>query len=394
MASLSETPAEIWQYILRCVIHVPIFLDPDGVALSPVSSMSAYHIYGKKSVWNDEKLYWESERARNACRRVCRLWDAYLSSVGHRFVRMLDVVRETVPTAVLNQAMRISLAPYGQGAAQPVMATVPREMRWYYAAEQFLSLIRNTHATRLKIMTATYMHFEISHLTRIAEHFPNLVTLINMGLSSGFWDVVQHLPHLRHLYTSSYKRIPPINPISCPKLETLSFRPENFDDGDFTPQKWSFPSLRTLRILGGDERSDEEAWRRMTAPLLAVVGSNLRALYIAPNYLPSSFEEVFNACPNLEYLLVNSSGNEGTNPPTSHPLHTIMLPFFSPWMARPTKPIPLWPGWPTVRTIVFDAPWEEARWGKELRRWHEGWNNGSVTIEDSRGVKLSDWLKK
>jgi hypothetical protein len=58
MVSLSETPAEIWQYILRCVIHVPIFLDPDGVAVSPISSMSAHHVYSKKSAWNDEKLYW------------------------------------------------------------------------------------------------------------------------------------------------------------------------------------------------------------------------------------------------------------------------------------------------------------------------------------------------
>jgi hypothetical protein len=394
MTTLSETPAEIWQYILRCVIHVPIFLDPDGVAVSPVSSMSAYHIYGKKSAWNDEKLYWESERSRNACRRVCRVWDVYLGTIGHRFVRMLDVVHEVVPPTVLNQAIRISLAPYGRGAAQPVMAIVPHKFRWYYDAEQFLSLIPDTHAINVKIMTATYMHFETSHLTRIAARFPNLVTLVNVGLTSGLGVIVQHLPHLRHLYTSSYKRDPQSVTINCPKLETLSFRPENFDIEDFTPEKWSLPSLQTLRILGGDERSNKEAWQRMTTPLLTVIGSNLRALYIAPNYLPASFEEVLKACPKLEYLLVNTSGNSDMNPPASHPLHTIMVPFFSPWMARPTKPVPSWPGWPMVRTIVFDAPWEESRWGKELRRWHERWNNSSIVIEDSHGVKLSDWLKK
>jgi hypothetical protein len=307
---------------------------------------------------------------------------------------MLDIVQEVVPSAALNQAVRISLAPYGKGAAPGVLELVPPEAKWYYLAEQFLLLIPNIKSNKTRIMTATYMHFEVSDLTRIAGHFPNLVTLINAGMKSGLSDIVQHLPHLRHLYTCSYERVPQSVTVNCPRLETLSFRPANFEETDFTPEMWSLPSLQTLRVLGGDERPDEEAWRKMTAPLLAVVGSNLRALYIEPNYLPPSFEEVLNMCPKLEYLLVHTSGNKDMTPAISHPLHTIMVPFFSPWMARPTRPTPSWPGWPTVRTIVFDAPWEESRWGVELRKWYRRWNNGSVDIEDSRGVKLSDWLRK
>jgi len=395
MTSLSDTPAEIWQHILIYAIHVPVFLDPDGVARNPISSMSSYHVYNEKSIWNDEKPYWAAEKTRNACRRVCRLWDRHLQqSVGHRFVRVIDIVDGLIPPASLYSAVRISLSPYGQRMAGPTTTPVPPEEEWYNSAEKFLSLIPNIYSAKMQIISALYMTIETDHLAKIASHFPNLVTLINMELNSGLGDVFTHLPHLRHLYTEWYNRVSNSMNMNNPHLETLSFRPVNFNKEDFTPDRWSLPSLRTLRILGGDARPAKQAWQTMTLPLLVVLGLELRALYIAPNYLPSSFEQVLDACPNLEYLTVHKVGDKGMPPPAGPQLHTIMVPFFSPWMARPTKPDPLWPEWPEIRTIVFDTPWKEARWEKELRRWYERWKGGSISIEDSLGVKLSDWLGK
>ncbi|CAG7852888.1 SubName: Full=Uncharacterized protein {ECO:0000313/EMBL:CCA69313.1} [Serendipita indica DSM 11827] len=92
-----RTPAEIWHYILQFSIFVPIFFSIDPAS----HGIDALHKYG------DDSLYWETERARNALRRVCRSWDAFLNRFARRLVRLVDVEHGHVPISALRNAIRI-----------------------------------------------------------------------------------------------------------------------------------------------------------------------------------------------------------------------------------------------------------------------------------------------
>lgn len=92
-----HTPAEIWHYTLQFSIFVPIFFSIDPAS----HGIDTLHKYG------DDSLYWETERARNALRRVCRSWDAFLNRFARRLVRLVDVEHGHVPISALRNAIRI-----------------------------------------------------------------------------------------------------------------------------------------------------------------------------------------------------------------------------------------------------------------------------------------------
>ena len=63
---MRDLPVECWQEIFKCALHVPIFFDIDPTATYGVEALAKL---------SDETAYWESERTRNAMRRVCSSWN-------------------------------------------------------------------------------------------------------------------------------------------------------------------------------------------------------------------------------------------------------------------------------------------------------------------------------
>ncbi|KIM21869.1 hypothetical protein M408DRAFT_333195 [Serendipita vermifera MAFF 305830] len=395
MTSIASTPVEVWQCILRFVISVPVFLDPDGVAVNSASSMSDYHIYQNDSPWNNEAPYWESERYRATCRLVCRSWDTYLKeTIGHRFVRTVDILQGFLPETALKGAIRISAVSVGRVGKKLPQGIEGAENGWYHLTEELFERIPQSQGNKLEILVANDFHFRTSHLAILTNRFPNLITFINAQISTDDAETLNNLAHIRHLYMGWYSCLSQRAALQCSHLETLSLRPRQFREMKFTKEDWNLPALRTLRILGGQEPPDGPEWQAMLESLLKVLGPTLQNLYISITYHPTPLEKVFEWCPNLECLLVHPSREEKVDIPPSHPLHTIVIPFFSPWIARPRKPELTWPGWPTIRTVIFNTPWDQSRWKGELGRWCERWRGSPVRIEDSRGVTPQEWVDK
>jgi hypothetical protein len=96
----SKAPIEIWHTILKYSISVPLFFDPDPVATYGVDILRKYSY---------EAPYWESERTRNALRRVCYGWNDILKVYDHRFIRLYDVIHDRVPITALPFAIRLDL---------------------------------------------------------------------------------------------------------------------------------------------------------------------------------------------------------------------------------------------------------------------------------------------
>ena len=106
--AVSKLPVETWQTILRYVIFVPDFLDPDAYE----GMLSTEMWTENNSPLNDERVYGRAERTRNRLRRVAKSWDRYLRRFEHRFVRMLDICCGTVLPEKLKNAVRISFGTY------------------------------------------------------------------------------------------------------------------------------------------------------------------------------------------------------------------------------------------------------------------------------------------
>ncbi|CCA76834.1 hypothetical protein PIIN_10820 [Serendipita indica DSM 11827] len=95
----TRTPLEIWQEILELSIYPPIIFSTDP---------------GRDSLWTikefgDTSIYWETERTRNALRRVKKSWDTYLRRFDHRFVDLADVEHGDVPLDAICRAIRIHI---------------------------------------------------------------------------------------------------------------------------------------------------------------------------------------------------------------------------------------------------------------------------------------------
>jgi hypothetical protein len=216
MASINSTPAEIWQWILRYVINVPIFLDPDGITDHPTNTPISHHVHTTTSSWNDEGPYWAAERSRNICRRVCRAWDGYLGqTVGHRFVRVQDVNKERVPASALNTAIRISAAYYPDDDDDDIKSGGFRKLTWFrqhpewcVSIAAFVALFPKDHVSKAQILVARRMVFQSSvDLASLARQLPKLATVVHEGMNSKSVNTFKHFPSLRHLYAVPPYRI-------------------------------------------------------------------------------------------------------------------------------------------------------------------------------------------
>jgi hypothetical protein len=99
---VDTAPIEVWEKILKYAISVPIFFD-----LDPIKN------YGLEcaALYRSEADYWQSERDRNAFRRVCRSWDMFLQRYEHRYVRLSDIYNGRIPMKAAQMAIRFNIDP-------------------------------------------------------------------------------------------------------------------------------------------------------------------------------------------------------------------------------------------------------------------------------------------
>jgi hypothetical protein len=100
--AVERTSVEIWQMILRYAISVPVFFEANPV------ETCGYQQFIES--YNNTRLYWRAERSKNALRRVCASWNAYLKRYDHRYVNLMDVKHGHVPTVALPRAIRIEIS--------------------------------------------------------------------------------------------------------------------------------------------------------------------------------------------------------------------------------------------------------------------------------------------
>jgi hypothetical protein len=204
MTSISSTPVEIWQWILRYVISVPVFLDPNGITECPPKWATDDHVHTSGSCWNDERPYWDAERSRNICRRVCRAWDGYLGQrIGHRFVRVQDVAEGRIAASALSHAIRISVAYYSSHnlTTTGIPSTVYWHPDWCHSIEAFIALITNERLSRVQILVAPFMSLLSADVPRLAMQLPGLITIVQQGREFQSGNPLEHLPRLLHIYT-------------------------------------------------------------------------------------------------------------------------------------------------------------------------------------------------
>jgi hypothetical protein len=100
--AVERTSVEIWQTILRYAISVPVFFEAN-----PVQACGYQQFINS---YNNPRVYWRAERCRNALRRVCASWNAYLKRYDHRYVNFMDVKYGWVPVFAISQAIRIEIS--------------------------------------------------------------------------------------------------------------------------------------------------------------------------------------------------------------------------------------------------------------------------------------------
>ncbi|CAG7851367.1 SubName: Full=Uncharacterized protein {ECO:0000313/EMBL:CCA71276.1} [Serendipita indica DSM 11827] len=99
MPRIVALPVECWDQILQHAIYVPLFFDTNPLENYPASVYYRYH---------DQGPYWESERTRNALRRVCSCWNQILKRFDHRYVEIAHVASGGAPPDALRRAIRIN----------------------------------------------------------------------------------------------------------------------------------------------------------------------------------------------------------------------------------------------------------------------------------------------
>ncbi|CAG7852877.1 SubName: Full=Uncharacterized protein {ECO:0000313/EMBL:CCA69311.1} [Serendipita indica DSM 11827] len=97
---ISHLPVEIWEIILKLAISVPLFFESDPILAQDLPICPRYY---------NSKMYWGSERTRNALRRVCSSWNQTLKPFAHRFINTEDILHGNVPISALPLARRLLL---------------------------------------------------------------------------------------------------------------------------------------------------------------------------------------------------------------------------------------------------------------------------------------------
>jgi hypothetical protein len=322
MTSINSTPAEIQQKILRYVISVDVVLDPDAIASTDILAMSEYHACNPESQWNDMRPYWSTERDRNSCRRVCVSWNIYLEEkIGHRYVRMIDIVHGNLSASALRNAVRVSFYIHGRGMRCTFCEGKGRSA--VRRGEFLRGTLTDVGETRTQIITSVVSQ----DLAILADHMPDTVTITKLSGGNDLGDSITRFRQLRHLHVDSPGLYSKTHILDTPNLQSFSFTPRLFMRTDFAQPGWNLRNLHTLNMLSCPLGLAGPPTERVIKPLLREIGPNLKSLFLPSVYLTYFTAEIWEICPNLENITATKSGSliEGAAilAPTSYCYHPM-----------------------------------------------------------------------
>jgi hypothetical protein len=388
MTSINSTPAEIQQKILRYVISVDVVLDPDAIASTDILAMSEYHACSPKSKWNDMRPYWSTERDRNSCRRVCVSWNIYLEEkIGHRYVRMIDIVHGKLSASALRNAIRVSFYIHGRGMlCKFCEGKGPSALR---RAEFLRDTLTDVGETRTQIITSAVS----LDLAILADHMPDTVTITELAGGDDLGDSITRFRQLRHLHVDSPGLYSKTHILDTPNLQSFSFTPRVLMRTDFAQPGWNLRNLRTLSMLPCSIGLAGPPTERVIKPLLRAIGPNLKSLFLPSVYLTYFTAEIWEICPNLENITATKSGSLIEGLPSSHPLHTVIIPCHNEkWSLMDVPTSRVFPESSQIRTVVVDCPWGHKFPETLIRSWADHWMRYSIHVKDIYGVPVQDWI--
>ncbi|KAG8831947.1 hypothetical protein FRC20_008032, partial [Serendipita sp. 405] len=332
--NISSLPNEIWQIILRYTIAVPVFFDPDFVG----SFVAVTSFIDGLGDWNCEKVYWEAERKRNEISRVCKSWKNYLAQFQHRFVRMNDVARGTLPPGALEHAIRISIT-----TVSPI---------WKYPLDYGDLRVEIITFSRVNQVTKEMMlHIgALKHLVTICSKgidelgvLPIPITTINASL--------RHLQSVRIPVSGFQSFFTSVSLISL----TIDLPPGFFDNAEIP--RHHLPNLQTLRVTRFRERDSSSIASSFVVPFLRQQRPRIKRLYISEGVKEEILPyEIWELCPHLE--VIGISIMPGPAPPTSHAVSELVVSerrrVFGFQGQLQSSSFPLWPH---LKTITLDAIW-------------------------------------
>jgi hypothetical protein len=394
--SISLLPTEIWHIILRYSISVPGFLDPDDL----VDRFPPWVINSRD--WSDPKFYYKTESVRNTLQRVCRVWDEYLRSYAHRYVRMIDVVHGMVPAHYLRSALRVSFQGHDFewcDSCKPEL--LPRQ----YNNEGYLSFwyffLRQAKPFKTEILEYGPSEYNLMEEFISPLFFPDLVRIHAMDEAMSPEEVImfaESIPSFRHMYTELIWYEGELFSLKSSTLTTLilSFSIPNTSSMLFTDKSLQLPALRHLHIEDCTYEQPNEYEEPAWLPLLRITGKELRTLFLPYEVKCTKGDvpkEIWSLCPKLEDLCLQSGFI--IPPPIGHPIHTLGLPQYRVSHENPLEDcVPYWPGLHTVRITNSWEDWMKDSFGPLTSSQLKWLHSRRIRLEDQQGEPYTEYISR
>ena len=313
MTHCPSLPAEIWQTVLENAIHVPIFLETH-----PITTETALD-YAQML---DTGRYWESERVRNALRRVCSSWNVFLKTFDHRYIQTDDVIHGFIPAQALRRAIRLRFVDCACDQSTKKKSCIRGRKIFVYPEDHVLDTIDNDIALpwRLEILESllssplTSKIFSKPHRSSnlksvLGEPRPILLPLLDCGV------------RLQVLWTTKYQvfSIYSASETSFTAVTTLRFIMKPGSD-------IVLPDLPALRHLYFTASPAYNLHRILT--WLENLGKQLHVLdwSSAPeDRVPITLHPtIWELCPLVQVLSLPPE-IVWSSPPENHPIHTLRI---------------------------------------------------------------------
>jgi hypothetical protein len=335
--TFATLPTELCLEILEKAISLPEFLNPDHL-----SEVKNPIFAGSNAKSNLIAQYWETERHRNALRRVCKLWDLLLRPLDHRYIDMKDIYHGTVPEDALWKGIRVTFTFCGYvsggrsctycfpvGMDHRISNLIPTTQSASSSTSPTDPATSNTNPLRplaAQIVTSPYRYLSPEELVAWCKYMPNVRVLIGLRVdepNEATWkEAFNYLPQLRAIDASdSGTPIVQYSPFHTSNLTTLLY--SGHDVFALSLDNSDLPSLRHLCLQGGRRGNGfrGDGLSKLTL-LFERIGANLRSLEIGLHpcgiTMPPS---IWTLCPLLERLDTGMFLEHA--PPPDHPLHII-----------------------------------------------------------------------
>lgn len=334
-------------------------------------------------IWNDERPYWVAERHLNVLRRVCKPWRAFLSHYQHRFVRILDLRHELIPTDVLKKAIRVRINCAGCRCLKYCTDFSNNGNRYPFKSGSILEFFKRLDATvPWEIVTVEGPGFMMRDLFSLSSVLPSLKTLSGIYNVGSISAITNHFPNIRHVFTGDYWGNEDIRSTT---LTSLSFS-QRTDIPDAMARRLHIPNLQHLHVF-------LENLVEPFGSLLKVFGRQLRSLSCHQEYIAILPNDIWELCPNLEQIYIDIPPSP---PPPNHPIRTAITNGPSYFNDEARNAI-IFPRWPTLHRIVLHScVWAQLR--REipysLKSWAQECQKLDIRLEDMNGVLLEDFMKR